>query len=148
MVKENLTFRPLASSGSCCLARHYESVVCPEVKRHQQADVWATLCSVLCRLILLLLSALVRSNLFKWAVLIWIWKTRMLLLMQCLLWIKSRGFDKRQTGWPKRWRNEVTGPLCGELINDTLKNAKEWIFTSVMNASLGDYLMLCWSNKH
>lgn len=57
VVKENLTFRLPGCCGSCRLARHYGSVFCPEVKRHQQADVQAAVCWSLCPLILSLLSA-------------------------------------------------------------------------------------------
>lgn len=58
VVKENLTFRLFGCCGSCCLTRHYGSVFCPEVKRHQQANVQAAVCWSLCRFILPLLSAL------------------------------------------------------------------------------------------
>lgn len=79
VVKENLTFRLLGCCGSCHLARHYGSVFCPEVKRHQQPDVQATVCWSLCRLSLPLLSALeaqwkqtfVKMLFFTWGQEIW-----------------------------------------------------------------------------
>lgn len=57
VLKESLTFRLPASCGSCFLTRSCGSVFYPGVKRHQQADVWATLCWSVCRLVHMLLSA-------------------------------------------------------------------------------------------